>query len=189
MEKLYVEENNGRRSEAVKICCDNCGKDFLKRKRFIKNSKNHFCCRECLYKFQKNTIKIKCDYCDNICEKTQTQLKNRKSNLVFCSRECKDKAQRLESGKKFNNLRPDHYGIGNGKYNYNKNAFNNKPNKCVDCGEDKKYLLCVHHIDGNRKNNVLENLEIVCANCHRKRHLSLIDGEWCYNTKFLTNRE
>lgn len=42
---------------------------------------------------------------------------------------------------------------------------------CIDCKEKRPYLLQVHHIDWNHNNNKDENLEVVCANCHVKRHL------------------
>ena len=45
-----------------------------------------------------------------------------------------------------------------------------KKNKCEECGLEEwngKNLTCeLHHIDGNRCNNKLENLLIVCPNCH-----------------------
>ena len=45
-----------------------------------------------------------------------------------------------------------------------------KPYKCNNCGIDrwnnKKIVLEMHHIDGNRKNNTLENLVLLCPNCH-----------------------
>ena len=45
-----------------------------------------------------------------------------------------------------------------------------KENKCEECGIkgwNGKSLTCeLHHIDGNRGNNKLENLLIVCPNCH-----------------------
>jgi hypothetical protein len=59
------------------------------------------------------------------------------------------------------------------------------------CGVNQKYLLAIHHIDGNINNNNKDNHEIVCANCHIKRHLKqrIKDGEWVYHTKSLTPRE
>lgn len=45
-----------------------------------------------------------------------------------------------------------------------------KEEKCECCGiiewNGEKAPLQLHHIDGNRYNNVLENLQILCANCH-----------------------
>lgn len=44
--------------------------------------------------------------------------------------------------------------------------------KCCKCGYDKKrenntYSICeLHHKDGNPKNHLLNNLEILCPNCH-----------------------
>jgi Zn finger protein HypA/HybF involved in hydrogenase expression len=45
-----------------------------------------------------------------------------------------------------------------------------KEHKCEVCGlmqwNGKKIPLELHHIDGNRYNNTLENIQILCPNCH-----------------------
>lgn len=45
-----------------------------------------------------------------------------------------------------------------------------KENKCESCGTEewlgKKLPLELHHIDGNHSNNRLDNLLILCPNCH-----------------------
>ena len=45
-----------------------------------------------------------------------------------------------------------------------------KGRKCESCGLEKwldmPINLEIHHIDGNRKNNSLENLQLLCPNCH-----------------------
>lgn len=42
--------------------------------------------------------------------------------------------------------------------------------KCVKCGisewNNKKLILHIDHIDNNRYNNVLDNLQFLCPNCH-----------------------
>jgi hypothetical protein len=114
-----------------------------------------------------NRKKVKCEYCNIIFEKRISSLKNSRSGLFFCCRKHKDLGQRLDSGIK--EIHPDHYN--NGKYNY-KNKVNYEKG-CIDCGETRKFMLIVHHIDGNRENNILENLEVLCQNCHCKRHLDI----------------
>lgn len=54
--------------------------------------------------------------------------------------------------------------------NYRKRALKHYGAKCKYCGDTRKYVLQVHHIDQNRKNNKLENLEVLCANCHLEVH-------------------
>src|SRR5262249_16031546 len=34
----------------------------------------------------------------------------------------------------------------------------------------KPIVLGLHHVDGNRKNNLLSNLQILCPNCHSMTH-------------------
>lgn len=45
-----------------------------------------------------------------------------------------------------------------------------KENKCECCGltnwNGKDISLQIHHIDGDRTNNTIENLQILCPNCH-----------------------
>lgn len=42
--------------------------------------------------------------------------------------------------------------------------------KCERCRFDISEILQVHHKDRNRTNNTLENLELICPNCHCKEH-------------------
>lgn len=45
-----------------------------------------------------------------------------------------------------------------------------KESKCEKCGNviwnEKPIPLQLHHIDGDRTNNTLENLQVLCPNCH-----------------------
>ena len=45
-----------------------------------------------------------------------------------------------------------------------------KENKCECCGitewNGKSLIMQLHHIDGNNRNNSLENLQMLCPNCH-----------------------
>jgi heterodisulfide reductase subunit B len=47
---------------------------------------------------------------------------------------------------------------------------NIKENKCENCGIEewleKKLNMQLHHKDGNGKNNSLDNLQMLCPNCH-----------------------
>jgi 5-methylcytosine-specific restriction endonuclease McrA len=53
-----------------------------------------------------------------------------------------------------------------------KYMFLKHSSKCQKCGWSsvnsftKKIPLQVHHIDGNHRNNLEENLELLCPNCH-----------------------
>lgn len=45
------------------------------------------------------------------------------------------------------------------------------PNVCIRCGQLPEHnglplTLQIHHLDGNNKNNALDNIEILCPNCH-----------------------
>jgi HNH endonuclease len=41
---------------------------------------------------------------------------------------------------------------------------------CALCGSRGTELLTIHHIDGNRENNVYENTIVLCFNCHERFH-------------------
>lgn len=68
-------------------------------------------------------------------------------------------------------------------------AFQNMEPKCSMCDTQETYLLVVHHIDGDRENNSIENLKVLCYNCHARHHLVEVNGEWRYRTNALTPPE
>lgn len=41
---------------------------------------------------------------------------------------------------------------------------------CCRCGYENAEALEVHHKDRNRSNNEIDNLEVLCCNCHRLEH-------------------
>lgn len=41
---------------------------------------------------------------------------------------------------------------------------------CERCKYDKYEILQIHHRDKNRNNNDLNNLELICPNCHSEEH-------------------
>ena len=134
------------------------------------------CCPQCYQEHidsTKTSIEVECAYCGKKFFKQLSKLKNSKSGLYFCCREHKDLAQKLESGKQFDIMRPDHYGTyTDGTVSissYRRTAFHLYPHKCAICGWDEdEDILQVHHIDENRNNGKSENLIILCPTCHWK---------------------
>jgi len=146
--------------------CELCGNEF----KHYSWDKQRYCSKDCAYK--KSKVEQVCLVCDKITLKSKS-LSNR-NNKNYCSRECYNlrnvAAKRLKRGTAFW-----------------ENLLNNSS---CECGENKTYLLQIHHIDGNHQNNDMENLEIVCPTCHVKRHLKKNKlGKWIYHPKSLTDRQ
>lgn len=59
-----------------------------------------------------------------------------------------------------------------GKCAYKNMALKHYGNSCMLCGKEDKRpkMIHVHHKDGNRNNNNLCNLEVLCSKCHRSKH-------------------
>lgn len=115
----------------------------------------------------KNTIK----YCLNCGKKLD------KYETKYCSNLCQREYENKLAVQK----------IFNGEQSGLKNATNSNPKikdslrkyllekanyKCELCGCDwinpysNQTILEIHHIDGNRQNNLEENLQVLCPNCH-----------------------
>lgn len=53
-----------------------------------------------------------------------------------------------------------------------------RPDRCALCGtapswRDRPLTLEVDHVDGDWRNNRIENLRLLCPNCHA------VTGTWC----------
>jgi hypothetical protein len=60
------------------------------------------------------------------------------------------------------------------RVNYRKLAFKRYDPLCAHCGFGVPAVLEVAHLDGDRNNNELANLAILCPNCHKMHDLDLI---------------
>lgn len=143
-----------------------------------------YCSKKCVSESLKKTRinNEKCNLCNAEFYITNSRKKASKSQFVFCSRKCKNKAQAIGNG--FDSMLPSHYGLSDsGKSEtYRRIAFENHPNHCHDCQWNVHLaVLDVHHIDLNRKNNSPENLMILCPTCHTVRHY--LDGTGRYKGK------
>jgi hypothetical protein len=149
---------------------------------------NKYCSKACSGRAQTalHTITLECDNCGISCIKKLGNLRNSKSGKYFCTRKCKDYAQSLDGTCPA--IRPSHYGNGKSSYR-SRTSVQRRLSGCVGCGEMRLFMLDVHHMDKNRRNNMRSNLEIVCANCHRKRHLKYLEGEWIYDNRVITPRD
>lgn len=153
--------------------CLNCNRDFEAPLREHRRGNGKFCCLSCSSSFRslhrdKPDPNAFCALCNKHFYKKPSSFKNSKSGLYFCSRACKDKAQRIGGIK---DIQPPHYG--NHSCSYREFAFRNLEYKCCRCNYDEHIAaLVVHHKDRNRSNNKLDNLEILCANCHAIEHWS-----------------
>ena len=171
----------GQKRFGFKRICKICNKEFVAKK----NSGGVFCSRQCSSKNKSltNCSIIKCAFCGKEKSKPNSRIENSKHKIHFCSRKCKDVGQRIENG--ITEIWPSSYK--NGQHIENRKLLD--MSECVGCKEDKEYLLVIHHIDSDRTNNSRDNLEVVCSNCHLKRHLRLNEGKWVVDYKCLTPRE
>lgn len=132
------------------------------------NRKHHICpkCQQDDLRNKSLKVECECAYCHKKFMRIPSKLSHSKSGLLFCCREHKDLAQRLESGDDFKEIRPSFYSEGK---NYREKVFREYETKCAVCNwNEDKDVLEVHHIDENRENNKLSNLIILCPICHKK---------------------
>lgn len=113
-------------------------------------------------------VELKCDTCGKTFLRKLSALKKSRSGYAFCTRNCKDRAARIDGIEGINK------SIKHGKYVNYRRHFNEEDLKCVRCGYNE-FVICVdvHHIDENHLNSDPDNLLALCANCHRGLHNKL----------------
>jgi ribosomal protein L37E len=179
---------DGKQRKLYWFECLRCGWPFLAPKYTgKKHSENRkYCSIQCRKLSNPSKIhELNCAFCGLIFTRSQSNLSKSKSGLYFCSRSCKDKAQRLESGNP--QIHPPHYGTGTSGWGYREVARKHHPLKCNRCGYDElPGILRVHHKDRDRTNSDPKNLEILCPNCHEIDHYLTGDGVYTKHKKVST---
>lgn len=156
-------DTSGRTRIFVDVECEVCKTVFTRQKRQLKA---HTCSLRCVKLLKGERVVVQCAHCGKDVEKQASKLNNSRSGLYFCNRECKELAQKYMQA-----IQPDHYGTASAEAGYRNKAFKYYPHECNLCGyKENEAALVVHHIDEDRSNDDIENLIILCANCHAITH-------------------
>ena len=168
-----IGEYKGRRTKILMKCNIHNVEFLVDPTNFLRNTNTTVSdkCPECIALHER--LVLVCAYCGKKFTRAPSKMNNSKSGLYFCCREHKDMAQRLDSGKQFSEMRPDHYSNVEEKIGsintYREMAMREYDHRCSICGwSEDDDILQVHHIDENRQNNALSNLIVLCPNCHAK---------------------
>jgi len=161
--------------------CLYCGKDFEARDTDVKRGLAKFCSILCSNKnkavnIQPKPANVSCAYCGKGYYLSPSKISASRSGFFFCTRAHKDSSQKIGG---IEAIMPSHYGKSKGFYDYRARAFSRLPNKCRVCGYDKyPEVLEVNHIDCNKNNNHIDNLEILCPTHHTEYHFTTKTGSW-----------
>jgi len=182
MKEVKFIDKAGQKRNGIETECHYCGTKIISRKDQVRK----YCQKECSDLARRNRCTLICDGCGKEFERKPSKMNGSRSGLFFCNRACKDRSQKIGGIKE---IQPGHYGDGEGGIDWQRTRLKEEEGKCCDCGEDREYMLTMHHIDGDRKNNNSNNLELVCANCHIKRHLKSVGDKWVCSFRHLTPRD
>ena len=160
----YKDLDTGNRTRIfVDVECEVCGTVFKRQKRQVKA---HTCSARCVKLLKGERVIVQCAHCGKEVEKPASRVEKSKHGFLFCDRECK------EAGQKYiKEIQPSHYGTSESPRTYRDKAFRHYPHECQLCGyKENKAALVVHHIDEDLSNDEIDNLIILCANCHAITH-------------------
>lgn len=145
--------------------CLYCGKRFHRSPSELTRGLNTYCCRECYDKARQEGIAhtrgpgrkrgkwVPCVQCGKEVYKPPSSLKKVKNH--FCSRECKKQFRTTGTHVPRERMRKKYVS-------------------CQICALNEPDILVIHHKDGNPRNNIEENLIVLCPNCHARIHRGLV---------------
>jgi|SRR3989338_1501912 len=150
----------------VKRKCKVCGRGFLIKEFHAGKGWGKYCSIKCHAKAQRNGKWVRCEHCSKRIYRTPRDFRKSHSKRFFCSVSC-------HCSWENKNIR---CGANSPNWIAGVSAYRDLMRrhkislKCRKCGIADKRVLTVHHKDGNRRNNDIDNLEWLCRNCHAIIH-------------------
>ena len=163
--KEYGKRVTREKYEKMPKHCACCGKELTFEQRYLEYCSNSCAAKVNNTKRERNEIINTCLYCGK-------ELVGKKKHNKFCSSKC---CAEYSTNKKIKEwLGGKNPARGNGQIpSYvKKYLMELHGNKCEKCGWGEEHPIThsipleVHHIDGDCTNNRLENLQLLCPNCH-----------------------
>jgi Zn finger protein HypA/HybF involved in hydrogenase expression len=100
----------------------------------------------------KGSVSVACRHCGTTFNASPSEKR------IYCSKACINKSAKEKFVAKFTTARKAM-------------ARRKLLTKCERCGySETPEILGVHHKDRNRNNNLIDNLEVLCPNCHSLEH-------------------
>ena len=154
----------------VSLICPICKSKFEKEEKYInfsiKKDWKIYCSNECKHIGKAKEYNYKCANCGKDLIVTPSRIKRSKTGNLYCSKKCST-IKNNTLFKKWENHPQYKNGISSYRWIKIKSM---KELKCEECNFDNPLALEVHHKDRNRKNNNLDNLQLLCCNCHTIKH-------------------
>lgn len=150
----------------IEMTCLRCGKQFMTIPSLIKKGKGKWCSRECFITVKEYT----CDYCGREFKRRPTNI-SPTSKHIFCSRECTNKGLKRKVGPDNPNWKGIIYSDTYPKIRIN-GSYKRMHRVVMEehLGRPLSPEEHVHHINGDKTDNRLENLQVVTNSQHRKVH-------------------
>jgi len=149
------------------VQCQICHRYFYAKPRHLRIGWGKCCSIKCRAKAQFNGQQLRCEYCSKDIYRTPSEIKKSVSGKLFCSRKCHCTWENMHNRTA---NRSPHWTGGEHVYRLILRRSNRKV-ICQRCGLIDERVLEVHHKDGNRRNNDLNNLVWLCRNCHCLVHI------------------
>ena len=178
-----------------RFCSRSCTKLFIARKPKIGKEKSCVICAKVFYVFPcifhqmtcshkcssvllwkekrvKTKVNIDCPICHKSFSAAPSQIKINKNKLKFCSRKCKHNAMKQGLAKwGFKKLYKD---LGSNPRKRimieGRRVYEHRHLMEIKLGRKLQRNECVHHINGNCKDNSIENLQVLSNKEHMRLH-------------------
>lgn len=181
---VYYYDSKGKKYLGKIQICSKC-----KKEKIVRINRINTLCRECSYGNRKTDVKDNELFINEKRKNRTFRLRAVKAKCSICQREylrrknCKFKTSICNLCIcNFNGTNSRTTGIGDYVYR----ALEHYGKSCSTCQSIEN--IEVHHIDFDRTNNRIENLQVLCKSCHKKIHWDKFKLDPVWMESFIKNR-